>query len=89
MSEELAEAPAPLTKKEARKAQGFEMAPARCLNCTRFDPPRHGVPPIGDRPAVPYKPPLCGIGGFEVRPSSICDEWVGKGGETLEGQASE
>lgn len=76
----------PSPYREARKAQGFEYSPARCLNCQRFEPAIHGVPPIGERPAVPYKPPRCGLGGFEVRTSSICDEWLGKNGETLEGE---
>jgi hypothetical protein len=90
MSAEQAEASAqPLSKKEARKLQGFELSPARCLNCARFDPPRHGVPPMDGRPGQAYKPPQCGLGGFQVKPSSICDEWQGKGGETLEGPGGE
>jgi hypothetical protein len=75
--------------KAARVAQGFEMYPARCLNCQRFEPPMHGVPPRDDKPGIPYVAPRCGLGGFFVASTSICDQWLGKRGETLEGNKDE
>lgn len=70
-----------MSKKEnraKRAAVGFELNPARCINCQHFDPPIHGVPGKSQ-----YKPPLCGQMGLMVLPHSICDLWKGKDGETL------
>ena len=62
----------------ARAAQGFEHNPPRCINCEHYRPPVHAVPK-----KTVYREPFCNFGHFEVTPHSICDEWLGKDGETL------
>jgi hypothetical protein len=71
-------------KRAARKSQGFELSPPRCLNCQHFTPPAHGVPSTARKAGKPYRPAVCSIGGFSVKAHSICDRWKGTGGEVLE-----
>lgn len=65
--------------KRIKAAMGFELSPARCMNCKAFKPAMHGVPE-----RHPYKHPKCSVGGFIVKPSSICDKWESTEGEVLE-----
>lgn len=74
----------PLRGKAAKRAQGFERSPPRCLTCNAYVPPTHGRPTANGLPAVAYEPPRCGLGWFAVDPSSICNEWTGSDGSTLD-----
>lgn len=65
--------------KRKREAVAFELNPPRCINCTHYEPPMFGVPG-----KVAYLPARCEQGGFTVLPHSICDQWTGRAGETLE-----
>lgn len=68
-------------KRRAKKVEmGFELNPPRCLNCQHFTPPRYGVP---GKPGT-WREPGCSLGGFMVLQWSICDQWRGINGETLE-----
>lgn len=71
-------------RRNSKAAQGFEKNPPRCINCTQYDAPRHGAPSKPGAKAVAFHPPFCKLGKFAVKPSSICDRWVGDSGETLE-----
>jgi hypothetical protein len=66
-------------QKNAKKEQNFELSPPRCGNCKYFTP---AVQPIQKKNT--YKSPICGLGGFNIFPKSICDSWVGKDGATIE-----
>lgn len=76
-------------RRRARREQGFELNPARCINCNNYQPPIHGVPVKRaivfniDPPRKHYVPARCKVGDFEVLPHSICDKWAGKNGEVL------
>jgi len=72
-------------RRAAMNRQGFELNPPRCLNCDYFSPPSHGAPAPDGRIKVAYRVMRCKLGGFEVKPSSICDKWRGRDGEELEG----
>jgi len=65
---------------KAKAEQGYEDRPPRCLNCNHYSTPQHGTP---DRKAF-FQPAMCGLGGFPVRPFSICDQWTGSDGSTIE-----
>ena len=67
-------------RQKVKTEMGFELNPARCLNCDHFKPPLHGVAgKVGT-----WRQAACGIGLFPVLPSSICDKWAGRDGEILE-----
>jgi hypothetical protein len=78
------EAAEPVRGKKARKLQGFEMHPPRCTNCKHYVPPVHGRPECAEFKKTQYEPPRCGLGWFIVHPHSVCDQWTGKEGDTLQ-----
>lgn len=67
-----------------RRNMGFEMNPARCVNCNHYKPASFGTPRGIEQKQRYFRAPQCGLGGFVVKAHSICDKWVGKDGETLE-----
>lgn len=70
--------------RRARKQQGFEFNPPRCTNCVHLKTPLYGRPETAWHDRKPYVPPSCGLGGFQVNPWSICDQWKGRDGEVLD-----
>lgn len=65
--------------RQRKAAVAFELNPPRCINCQNYEPPMHAVPG-----KTTYLPPRCGALSFAVKPSSICDIWTGRDGETIE-----
>lgn len=72
-------------RRKARAAQGFELNPPRCLNCSHLQPPKFGVPGSPNGGGYQYTAMACKIGNFQVKAWSICDLWTGRDGETLAG----
>lgn len=71
-----------MNDRKKRKAAGFEFNPPRCVNCDHYDPPVHAVAGL-----TFYKPRECLKHGFTVETHSICDDWLGRSGETLTPEA--
>jgi hypothetical protein len=57
-----------------KKLMGFNKSPPGCHSCLRRKWVANGVKPAVLR---------CTRGNFQVRDSSVCNEWISKQGETL------
>jgi hypothetical protein len=92
-------APQPITKKHevlemsmtkgqrryTKREMGYEENPARCGSCVHYLPKQHRehIATSGEKFLV-ILAARCTAGDFFVQPSSLCDHWVGKRGETLQ-----
>ncbi len=66
------------TEVTIKQRMGFEKNPALCKNCS------HNVKDSKPVKGLGFVNRYCRKGKFTIKLYSVCDNWVGKNGETLE-----